>query len=579
MRKRSFNPIGLILVTIIAFGLTATSCSWFGGDDNKVVFENNVQEKRIGMLKSLGGMSVGEGTHLLELDNKETMRLRSLNIDLDNEKYLGNKVEVRGPIAITDDDKELMDVQSIDLAEEKEEKEEIIGVETEYKNTDLGIQITYLDSWELTEEDTRIIFTAPPSNGSSDEEENDENDEDEDTEEVVETKQDVIIIQRLPNPGKESLETFLELPSEPTELLGLGYAQTLVGTDQLDGLKKESGDRYEISIWLTRGEYVYQFKFAGSDHEDVAKHRNTFFSMIASFKFIGILENEDNDDEATEEELTFDEPADETGDEDFQEEDTINNPQPEEEETEEPETAPLPEINHDTTPESGSIYTLVAEYVGDNINTLAPEASENGSWKAYSFEFADPDYVYADYTNGTDYRRVLIQYDHDGTTFDTNVTAYFVPGETTSWERVSGENPVEGSEKTVVELTDEGAEEATVVKEGYRYFKSLPYDFLAQYPSNWYFSGTGGTDDIIHHYGFSNEPVEGGNELVSIDIIGGPLPSGSSISVGSYTGIKTYEGDEVAIYIEREDGTLYKVHGDTAYESNVIDIAASIKRN
>ncbi|MBD3156945.1 hypothetical protein GF369_03895 [Candidatus Peregrinibacteria bacterium] len=574
MRKRSFNPVGIILVAIVAFGLTATSCSWFGGEDNKVVFESNVQEKRVGMLKSLGGMSVGEGTHLLELDNQETMRLRSLNIDLDNEKYLGNKVEVRGPIAITSDDKELMDVQSIDLAEEEEEEEDVVGVETEYKNTDLGIQLTYLDSWELTEEDTRLIFTAPASSDSSEEEVDEEDDNEEPSETDSTAKQDVVIIQRLLNPEKEPLETFLELPSDPAELLGLGYAQTLVGTDQLDGLKKESGDRYDISIWLTRGEYVYQFTFTGSDHDDVAKHRNTFFSMVASFKFIGMLdEDEDTEDDTS----IIDEPEDEPETFDTQEDDVINNPLPEE--TEEPEIAPLPEVNYDTTTESGSVYTLIAEYVGDNINTLAPEASENGSWDAYSFEFADPDYVYADYTDGTDYRRVLIQYDHDGTTFDTTVTAYFVPGETTSWERVSGENPVEDAEKTVVEMTDDGAEEATVVKEGYRYFESLPYDFLAQYPSNWYFSGTGGTNDVVHHYGFSNEPVEDGNELVSIDIVSGSLPSGSSISVGSHTGVKTYEGDEVAIYIERDDGMLYKVHGDSTYESNVIDIAASIKAN
>ena len=576
MRKKSFNPIGLVLIAIVAFGFTATSCSWFGGEDNEVVFESNVQEKRIGILKSLGGMSVGEGTHLLELDNQETMRLRSLNIDLDNEKYLGNKVEVRGPIAITSDDKELMDVQSIDLAEEKEEKDEVVGVETEYKNVTLGIQLTYLDSWELAEEDTRLIFTAPQSNNSSD----NEDDEEDVSESDSETKQDVIIIQRLPNPEKESLESFLELPSDPSELLGLGYAQTLVGTDQLDGLKKESGDRYDISIWLTRGEYVYQFTFTGSDHDDVAKHRNTFFSMIASFKFIGMLEEEDDDESnenSNENEETSSDFTDEPGYEDLQEEDIVNNPLPEE--AKEPETEPLPEVNKETTTESGSIYTLVAEYVGANINALAPETSENGSWNAYSFEFADPDYVYADYTDGTDYRRILIKYDHDGTTFDTNVNAYFVPGETTSWERVSGENPVEDAEKTVVELTDDGASEATVVKEGYRYFESLPYDFLAQYPSNWYFSGTGGSSDVVHHYGFSNEPVEDGNELVSIDIVNGPAPSGSSISIGSNTGVKAYEGDAVAIYIERDDGMLYKIHGSSAYEANVVDIAASIKAN
>lgn len=575
MRKRSLVNTGLVLVMLVSFTFIATSCSWFGGGEEEVVFESNVQEKRVGVLKSLGGMSVGEGTHLLELEDKSTMRLKSDNIDLDSEKYLGEKVEVRGPLAVTSDGKDIMDVRSIDIAEDEDAEEEVIGVETDYTNAKLGIHITYLDSWELTEEDTNVIFTAPQAKPA--EEEPDEDSALEDN--VNLPKQDIVVIERIPNPEKKDLAMFLQLPSDTAEMLTLGYNQTLVGTDQLDGLKKESGDRNEIDIWLTRGEYVYKFTFLGSEHQDVAKNRNTFFSMIASFKFVGILEDEEEeevDDEATFEDI-------ETEEEPQEELDTANNLEPEEDDSptfEDTDTEEdLPEINYETSTESGSVYSLIAEYIGDEINTLAPESSENGSWSAYSFEFADPNYVYADYTDGTDYRRILISYEHDGSTFNTNIEAYFEPGETTSWERVSGDNPVENAEKTIVELTDDGASEATVVKEGYRYFESLPYDFLAQYPSNWYFSGTSGGDGVIHHYGFSNEPVENGNELVSIDIVSGSAPSGSSISVGSNTGVKVYENGEVAIYIAREDGTLYKIHGDSGYESSVIDIAASITAN
>lgn len=560
MKGRSLFSTSLILLMALAFTFTTTSCSLFGGEENEVIFESNVQEKRVGMLKSLGGISVEEGTHLLELENESTIRLRSLNIDLDNEKYLSKKVEVRGPIAITNDEKELMDVQSIDLAEDEEEEESIVGIETDYTNAKLGIHLTYLDSWELTEEDTTLIFTAQQAKTV-------EKEEDDDTlEDEVESKtpkQDVVIIERIPNPQKKPLEMFLQLPSEAADLLALGYNQTLVGTDHLDGLKKESGDRYEIDVWLIRGEYVYQFTFLGSKHVDVAKNRNTFFSMIASFKFVGILEDEDED------EVDVDE---------FDDNETL-----EDEVDVEPDTAndfvddvPAPKVVEDLSTNSGSVYNLIAKYVSQEINTLAPEASENGSWNAYSFEFADPNYVYADYTDGTEYRRILVSYEHDGTSFDTNVEAYFEPGETTSWERVSGENPVENAEKTIVGLTDEGATQATIVKEGYRYFESLPYDFLAQYPSNWYFSGTSGSGDIIHHYGFSDEPVESGNELVSIDIVSGSLPSGSSISIGGSTGVKVYENGEVSIYIAREDGTLYKIHGNSGHESSIIDIAASV---
>ncbi len=576
MKARSLFSTGLILLMALSFGLVATSCSWFGGGEDELVFESNVQEKRVGTLKSLGGMSVGEGTHLLELEDRSTMRLRSLNIDLDNEKYLSKKVEIRGPIAVTSDGKDLMDVQSIDIAEDEDEEAAIIGVETDYTDATLGIFLTYLDSWELEEEDTRLIFTAPQAKAEDDDEDTDDNSAEVTNEEEESLpKQDVVIVERIPNPQKKPLEMFLQLPAETADLLALGYAQTLVGQDHLDGLKKESGDRYGIDVWLTRGEYVYQFTFLGSEHMDVAKNRNTFFSMIASFKFVGILDDEEDEEDTPEDETFEEEGLAEEDDTPVIEADTVNDMPV----IEEDDSPSLPEVIEDTSSDSSSIYNQIAQYVGQEINTLAPESSDNGSWSAYSFEFADPNYVYADYTDGTDNRRILVSYDHDGSSFDTNVEAYFEPGETTSWERVSGENPVENAEKTIVALSDDGAAQATVVKEGYRYFESLPYDFLAQYPSNWYFSGTSGGDGIIHHYGFSNEPVENGNELVSIDIVSGSAPAGSSISIGGNTGTKVYENGKVAIYITREDGTLYKIHGDSGYESSVIDIAASITAN
>ncbi|MBU1446351.1 hypothetical protein KKD70_03760, partial [Patescibacteria group bacterium] len=88
-----------------------------------------------------------------------------------------------------------------------------------------------------------------------------------------------------------------------------------------------------------------------------------------------------------------------------------------------------------------------------------------------------------------------------------------------------------------------------------------------------------GSADVIHHYGFSNNPVENGNEMVSIDIVGGSIPSGSPISIGSYSGVKVIENGETAIYIKRDDGKIYKIYGDSGNESYIVDIAASITAN
>ncbi len=556
MFTRSILKKGMLLAVVIIFPLLASSCTWFGGEENNVIIDKMVQEKRVGILRSLGGMSIGDGTHLLEMSDGTTLRLRSLNIDLDQEKYLSKKVEVRGPITTADDGKSLMEVTSIDLSEDEEnESTNQKGETTEYKNADLGFKLTYIDNWEVEEDEGSVTFTSPVIKKEVDgTEEND---------------RDMVIISKLGNPQKKSLETFLNLPEDPNELITLGYVQTVVGIDELEGLKKQSADLQTIDIYLTRDDAVYHLSFIGTENQDIITNRNAFFSMVSNFQFIGITTEDDKKTEEANIKI---------------ENDILNNPVEDTEdisiqpEKEEKDTAEIPESTQKPSVSSSS-YGLIAQYISETINEIAPESSDSGTWSTDSFEFVEPNYVYTVYSAGSETRRVLLTYEKSGTQFETDVIGYFKPGETTSWERVSGDNPVATSEKTLITIGDEGAQEAAVVKEGYRYFESLPYDFQAQYPTNWYFSGYSGSGDVKHHYGFSNEPVEDGNELVSLDIVSGSLPDGSPISVGSHSGVKVYSGDNVAIYIEREDGKLYKIHGSTDYESYVVDIAASIEAN
>jgi hypothetical protein len=541
---------------LIGLSFFANACT---NDNNQTITDEIVQEKRIGVLKSLGGISVGEGTHLLELNDGTTLRLRSNNINLDSEKYLSKKVEVRGPISTTEDGKQLMNVVSIDIAEDDEElAENIANEEKEYVNANIGFKLKYLNTWQIEENEEEIIFKAPKT-----QEENNE--------------QDMVIISKIANPSKKSLEAFLNLPSDPNDLITLGYTKTNVGIDELDGLKKQSSDLKQIDIYISRDDYIYHLTFKGSDNPNLINNRNRFFTMLSSFQFIALEQEDENTkvtentslEESTDTNSNLEENVQETTFESFESKENNEN-------LEKPTETDTAELSN---AETESSYGIIAEYIGKTINSIAPEKSESGVWEAYSFEFVDPNYVYVNYTNGTENRRVLLTYDDSGSNIKTNVVGYFEPGETTSWERVSGENPASGKEKVVISVDDSGTKEETVVKEGYSYFESLPYDFKAQYPSNWYYSGSAGSGDVKHHYGFSNEPVENGNELVSIDIISGELPSGSSINLGDKTGVKIYNDDEVIIYIQREDGNLYKIHGDLENENYVINIASSIQED
>ncbi|MBN1494725.1 hypothetical protein JW911_03255 [Candidatus Peregrinibacteria bacterium] len=539
MKKISALIIGGLLISALFF---VAGCS--GGEDAaETQTQQTVQEKHIGILKSLGGMSIGEGTHFLETELSGTIRLKSQNINLDSEKYLNKKVEVRGVITKATDGKDLMDVKSIDLAEEIiKEKPSTPGTASEYQNANLGFKLTYLDNWTTKEETNTVTFSAPKPASQE--------------EQPAALETDMVVVTRYSNPSRDTVEKFLNLPTDPLLIVNSGYIQTKVGPDQLEGLKKQSADQNEIDVYLSRNEYIYKISFKGSASIDLINNRNTYFSIIATFQFIGFAPAD----------APVDAPAAATLPEQKTEPPVVN------------DSPSITQTASDTPiVTTDSSYGVVSQYIAQSINNIAPEAASSGSWSAYSFEFAKPNYVYVVYGSGTEKRRVLLTYNQQATQLETSVVGYFKPGETTSWTRVSGENPVESAEKTVITLSSSGTQQEAVVKEGYRYFESSLYKFQAQYPSSWYYSGSGGLGDTLHHYGFSNQPVEDGNELVSIDIVTGSVPSGSTLSLGSNQGVKVVTDGQTAVYIQAENGKIYKIHGPTANDAYIMDIAASIQ--
>lgn len=112
----------------------------------------------------------------------------------------------------------------------------------------------------------------------------------------------------------------------------------------------------------------------------------------------------------------------------------------------------------------------------------------------------------------------------------------------------------------------------------FTYFESLPYHFRGKYPSSWYYAGTrNGDGGVIHHYSFSDEAIENGNELISLDLISGDLPAGQSENLNGNQIVKTYQGTDIVIGVEVE-GQKYLFKADKQYEDIVIHMAASIER-
>lgn len=107
-------------------------------------------------------------------------------------------------------------------------------------------------------------------------------------------------------------------------------------------------------------------------------------------------------------------------------------------------------------------------------------------------------------------------------------------------------------------------------------FESLPYHFSGKYPSSWYYAGQNGTTSgVLHHYGFSDESVTEDNELITLDVLSGTIPSGkkSTINGREFTIIES--GGNYTVYTKVEDKN-YKVNGDSEYKDLILVMAANI---
>lgn len=115
------------------------------------------------------------------------------------------------------------------------------------------------------------------------------------------------------------------------------------------------------------------------------------------------------------------------------------------------------------------------------------------------------------------------------------------------------------------------------------YFESLPYFFRGVYPSQWYYAGSLPiSDGVLHHYGFSDEPVTRENEILSLDVIDGSLLEEETSARRTESlfiderEFKFYStSSEFSVYTTVE-GRHYRVSGPPRYSDLMLNMAAGI---
>lgn len=252
------------------------------------------QERRIGILQSLGGAyTSSQATHLLRMEDGKTVYLRSSTVDLKNEKYLGNEVEVMGEITRTTDGNQTMNVNSIDLIDTEINSNEDLPEWVDYESENLGLSLKYRNDYTLKESGNEVLLQPKPTESEESEAtEADSND-------LSEIK--LVLI---------SKDSEFNLASEMgvnslinADILAGGYNRSKITQKAVDAYKKSSDGGKEIVYFLKNSEGSYKISFlAGEVTEDLIGEQNMFYDILASVDFSGmpLAADEDINSEVTE---------------------------------------------------------------------------------------------------------------------------------------------------------------------------------------------------------------------------------------------------------------------------------------
>lgn len=285
--------IGLLLVP-----LTLAACQ--SPQQEPVDFDEMPLDRLIGTIKSLGGATAGQGTHLLQLDDGDTILLRSVAINLDKEDYKSAVVEVRGVITITNDSRQLMDVMNIDILDIKIEEDEAEVEWLEFADKADGFTIKYRSDFAVTDADSGAKFERAVKI-EEDEAAGEGEIADEDGAFEI-TPMDVIEIIVSPKGEDGSLQDYLGLADmESSTLLAENMTKSKVGTDNLDAIKQVGGLDVDLTFYVESMDNIYTLTLSSGDKVDSLEVENIFFDMLNSFAVLAADDGEEDNDEDEEE--------------------------------------------------------------------------------------------------------------------------------------------------------------------------------------------------------------------------------------------------------------------------------------
>ncbi|MBI5754756.1 hypothetical protein HZA41_00885 [Candidatus Peregrinibacteria bacterium] len=544
---KRFLPVFFAIILLFA----AVGC---GSSDNQAnILSQEIGQKTVteeGVLKALGVNLGQKGTHLLQKNTNEIVLVFSNYVDLDSEKYLGKKVSVTGSLLKgKKGEKDVIAVESIQTLG--------AGADTAlkvYEDADLGFRVEYPGILTPAKSQSRVAFQNSEDSGQ------------------------MIVISRIALPSGMNLEKYL---SDILDVAESARSSTTIGT--LFGYQVASPDDALIDIYVESGNAVFDFSHLSEKSVSHDQYREYFLTMAKSFSLISQAKAPDAPTSEVTDDMKAPESTTNVSEEQKMKGADTQTPEVLIDDTAKevpavvsaPVAEPSPvnttseaEPPTDSTEKDSQKSVMIS--IQTNISTIAPDPSENGGWKTTKFEFVEPNYVYVEYNDATERRKLLLTFQNDGGSITTAVVGYFQTDEDENWETVSGSNAAYGKERIVYSGAD--SEESFTQLPGYRYFESSTYHFKIQYPSAWYFSGSAGV------YSFSDKPVEADNTLVTLEVRKQGLSgiSGASSEINGFTILVTEEEGVSVVYAGKDDSRSYRLSGAAFYKSILETMAGTI---
>ncbi|MDA1060273.1 MAG: hypothetical protein O3B47_00585 [bacterium] len=267
--KILFTKVALLFVLV-----TFTGCNFI--DEN---FKDGPDLANLtGVLSVQEANDEYPGTHLLTDSSDELFPLRSTLINLGAAQYLGNKVELSGVLSSDDN---VFNVTGVQVLEILSDVKVTLGKLSEYKNTDLGFEISYYDDWEVRVEKETVSFSSL--------------EEDDSNVSLIVSQHPFKYEPVIDDEGNSDTPLEAYFASEGwLDNPAIAVSQHQLGIDKLPAWEIQSSsklsDYVDHRYFLYRDTLIYEISFNSNDDlEDL------FAQMLSGFRFIGFSMTEDVD--------------------------------------------------------------------------------------------------------------------------------------------------------------------------------------------------------------------------------------------------------------------------------------------